>query len=71
MKIETDRKLTNLYYCREETKEHIESILASDGVHNFTKDIIKKGLEIDSVEAVSDIKIALQALKAVQRDQMF
>lgn len=40
-----------------------DRVMASDGVHNFTKSIIKEGLTKDPLDAVRDCELALDVLK--------
>ena len=41
----------------------LDNIMKDDGVHCFTKDIIKLGLQKDPVDAYYDCKLALRVLK--------
>lgn len=41
-----------------------EEVLASDGVHYFTKDIIRDAANHDPVDAVRDVELALMVLKS-------
>ena len=44
-------------------QEKAEGILGDPGVHYFTKKIIEEGLKRDMVDAVYDIKLALEVLE--------
>jgi len=56
---------SNLDYCSNEVKEYVNNILSSDSVHDFTKEIIRKGLKKDSLDAYTDVELAAQTLKFV------
>ena len=41
----------------------LEEVLGDDGVHFFTKDIIRDGLKKDPVDAYYDVLLAAECLK--------
>ncbi len=41
----------------------IIDIMIDPSIHHFTKQIIRRALEIDPVDAIGDIELALEALK--------
>ncbi|KKK65221.1 hypothetical protein LCGC14_2976320 [marine sediment metagenome] len=45
--------------------EAVKDVLADDGVHNLTKDIIRRGLNLDPVDAYFDARLAADVLKKV------
>lgn len=57
--------MNNLQYASQEVRAEVQRILASDGVHFFTKEIIQKGLTKDALDAVYDVKLALEYLEKV------
>jgi len=42
----------------------IKAIMENDGVHFFTKDIIRRGLGLDPIDACYDVLIAAEVLEA-------
>lgn len=46
-----------------EIDSEIQQVLASNGAHNFLKDILRKGTTIDCVDAYHDVEIAADLLK--------
>lgn len=50
------------------TINDVEPILNDPTVHNFTKEIIRKGMTLDPVDAVADVRLALYALHAILED---
>ena len=57
--------MNNLHYVDKNTKDYANSIIDGYGVHKLTVDVINQGLERDCVDAVKDVKLALQVLQAV------
>jgi hypothetical protein len=45
------------------TTPNIEKVLASNGVRFFAKDIIREGMKKDCVDAVNDVRLALDLLE--------
>jgi len=58
----------NLDYCNEATKKAVNFILESPVTRDFTKEIIRKGLTKDCVDAVSDSMHAAGVLQMVLDD---
>jgi hypothetical protein len=59
---------SNLKYCSKKLNEEVETILNSESVHFFAKEIIRLGLDKDCVDAVSDVQLALNLLRKVQEE---
>lgn len=57
--------MTNLDYLPANLKKNIEDLLLDPSIHNFAKDIIRKGLEKDSLDAYRDAQFAADMLKKV------
>jgi hypothetical protein len=49
------------------TTPNIEKALASNGVRFFAKDIVREGMKKDCVDAVHDVRLALDLLEERMR----
>jgi len=58
--------MKNLDYCNATLAKKVRAILDDPTVHEFTKDIIRKGLFRDSRDAVKDVELALSILTEVE-----
>jgi hypothetical protein len=47
-----------------EIDQQIQEVLAYNGAHNLLKDILRKGITVDCVDAYHDVKFAADLLKA-------
>ena len=56
---------TNLDYLPANLRQDVEDLLSDPSIHNFAKDIIRKGLEKDSLDAYRDTQLAADILKKV------
>lgn len=62
--------MVNLQYCSTAMAKKTRAILDDPCVHEFTKDIIRKGLFMDSLDAVKDTELALSILKEIERNYL-
>jgi hypothetical protein len=46
-----------------EIDQEIQEVLASNGAHNLLKDILRKGITVDCVDAYHDVKFAADLLR--------
>jgi hypothetical protein len=46
-----------------EIDQEIQEVLASNGAHNLLKDILRKGITVDCVDAYHDVQFAADLLK--------
>jgi len=53
-----------------EEEINISKVLADPKVHYFTKEIIKKALRRDIVDAIADIESALEVVKGVCNERL-
>lgn len=60
--------MRNLNYCKPETRAKIQSVLENPAVHEFTKRILREGLEKDALDAYWDAKLAADLLDKVAYD---
>jgi len=60
--------MANLQYCSATLAKKVRAILDDPTVYEFTKDIIRKGLFMDSLDAVNDVELALTVLKEVEEN---
>lgn len=57
--------LGNLRYCSDKVRLEVNKVFDSPGVHHFVKEIIQEGLDKDCLDAVKDVKLALEMLEKV------
>ena len=62
--------MRNLQYIKKEARDQINDVLNSDGVHFFCKDVIKRGLNMDCVDVVYDLELAVKMLRLVMNDSL-
>ncbi|MDX9789003.1 MAG: hypothetical protein RBT11_19670 [Desulfobacterales bacterium] len=58
----------NLDFVTKETRDTIDQVLGSDGIHDEVKSILRRNLERDCVDAYCDVSLAARLLKMVQDD---
>ena len=61
---------TNLQFCSQAVRETALSILSDPTVHNLTKDIIIRGLQLDCLDAARDAQFAFDMLESVRKSCM-
>lgn len=61
-------RLANLDYCSAPVRGYVERILNGYSYHSITKDAIRMGLNLDCVDVINDLEVAIKALKAVRDD---
>lgn len=65
MKKGQNMQKTNLEYLPANLKQDIEDLLVDPSIHFFVKDIIRKGLIMDSLDAYRDAQLAADILRKV------
>jgi len=57
--------MTNLNYIPAKLRQDIEDLLTDPAIHNFAKNIIRKGLDKDCLDAYRDAQLAADILRRV------
>jgi len=65
MKKGQNMQKTNLEYLPANLRQDIEDLLVDPSIHDFVKDIIRKGLIMDGLDAYRDAQLAADILKKV------
>jgi hypothetical protein len=56
----------NFDFCDKKTKKNVESVLDNPEVSFMTKSIIRDGLDMDCVDVVSYVQLAVNTLREVR-----
>ena len=62
--------MTNLNHIPAKLRQDIEALLTDPAIHDFAKDVIRKGLDKDCLDAYRDAQLAADILRKVYNSTM-